>query len=258
MGSMTDLPVPRRRAGAVLSYALNRWETQGLILLVCAGIAATIAFLGGNLIVVLGLVGFGLLGVGLMVVVSFRDATSVDEALTEVDLGAIHDRGLREKVARAQAYQRAIRQTVRQVRSETLRSSLDVITREMAEPIELVYTLAKRLEGYRSDGLLHQDRQRLLAAGGRLSEPEQQQLATLAKLDRLMADTASAIDGALAQMGASYSAVQLARTSGELKGAQTSDVLGDLRSQAAQLRDLDASLDEVYGERLGGGTTRGV
>jgi hypothetical protein len=231
---------------------------MGLILLTCAGVAGTIVFASANLLVILGWLAFGLIGVGLMVLVSLRDQPSVDEALTQVDLDAIHDRRLREQVARAQAYQRAIRQTVRSVRSEELRAALDVITRELADPIQLVYTLATRLETYQADELLRQDLQRLLAREATLTEPEQQQLQSLTRLRQLMTGAAAAIDGALAQMGASYSAVQLARTSGELKGAQTSEVLDNLRSQATQLRDLNTSLDEVYGGRSGDRPGRGV
>lgn len=251
---MSDLPVPERRRGAMLSYALNRWETLAVIFIAMVGVAGAIAFFEASIAIITGCVVFAVVGVAAMVVVSFRDATSVDEALTEVDLSAIHDGTLRKKVERAQTYQRAIRRAIRQVKSPELRSSLEVITREMTDPIDLVHTLCRRLEAYQGDQILRQDYQRLTANRASLSEPERQQLATLEKLRRLMGDVSSAVDGAVAQLGASYSAVQLARSSGELHGAQSSEVLDSLRAQSSQLRDLNASLDEIYGESLRGGS----
>jgi len=250
--SFDELSAPRSRRGAVLAYALNRWQTIVVLLVACLGIAGTIAFLDTYLPLIVVWLAFAVLGTGAMVVVSFRDAASVDEALTsQVDLGELRDRALREKVARAEAYQRSIRQAVRQIRSPELRSSLELITREIADPVGLIFTLAKRLEGYQADALLQQDLRRLGGSRPSLTAPEQEQLGNLEKLQRLMSDTAGAIDNALAQLGASYSAVQLARSAGELKGSSAQQALSDLRLQSQQLRDLNTSLDEVYGGKSG-------
>lgn len=224
-----------------------------VVLLSFVGIAGTVAFFEGSLVLIAVWVCFALVGVGAIVVVSFRDAESVDEALgSQVDLGELRDRTLREKVARAEAYQKAIRETLREVRSSGLRASLDVITRELADPVELIFALAKRLEDYQQDTLIQQDLKRLTDSRLILKPAEQEQLASLEKLHRLMRETGAAIDNALAQLGASYSAVQLARSTGELKGSSASQAMEDLRQQSQQLHDLNASLDEVYGERLRG------
>jgi hypothetical protein len=219
------------------------------------GIAGTVAFLDGNLAVIAVWIVFGLGGVLAMVLVSFRDAASVDDALSSaVNLGELHDPALRAKVAKAQAYERAVRQTIRETSRPELRESLTLITREIADPVGLIFRLAKRIEAYRSDALLQQDLRRLSAGRPTLTDPQREQLTSLEQLDRLMAESAAAVDGALAQLGASYSAVQLARSAGELKGGTVSDVLADLRSQRQQLFDLNASLDEVYGRGLASGT----
>jgi len=234
----------------VLAYALNRWQTQVVVLVALAGIAGTVAFLDAILSLILVWVAFGVVGTAAMVIVSFRDAASVDDALlTQVDLSQLRDRQLRQKVARAESYQRAIRRAVRQVHSPELRASLQVITREVADPVELIFALARRLDGYRADELIQQDLRRLSASRQTLSPPEQEQLASLEKLERLMGETSEAIDGCLAQLGASYSAVQLASSAGELRGSSASQALADLKLQSQQLRDLNASLDEVYGGR---------
>ena len=239
----------------MLSYALNRWQTLVVILVASLGVAGTVAFLNGSLGLILFWVGFGVVGTGAMVIISFRDAQSVDEALlTQADLSQLHDRLLREKVARAEAYQRAIRQAVREIDSPELRESIDLITREDTDPVALIFTLAKRLEAYAEDNLLQQDLRRLTAGKAALNQAQQEQLANLNELRRLMGETALAIDSALAQLGSSYSAVQLARAGGELKSASASAALADLKMQSEQLRDLNASLDEVYAERRRGGT----
>lgn len=245
---------PSRRA-SVLAYALNRWQTTAIVFVAFVGIAGAIAFLDASLAVIAVCVAFGLLGVVAMILVSFRDAESVDDALSSaVNPGELRDKVLRDKVAKAQAYERAVRQAIRETSSPELRESLGLITREIADPVGLIFRVAKRIEAYRSDALLQQDLRRLTAGRTMLSEPQQQQLASLEELDRLMAESATAIDSALAQLGASYSAVQLARSAGELKTGTVSDVLAELRSQRQQLTDLNASLDEVYGRGLGSAT----
>ncbi len=250
---MDRVPPPSRRA-SVLGYALNRWQTLAIVLVACLGIAGTFAFLDASPIILAVWVIFGVLGVLAMVLVSFRDAASVDDALSStVNPGEIHDRALRDKVAKAQAYERAVRQAIRETTTPELRESLGLITREIADPVALIFTLAKRIEGYRSDALLQQDLKRLTAGRAMLTEPQREQLASLEQLDRLMAESAAAIDTALAQLGASYSAVQLARSAGELKSGTVSDVLADLRGQRQQLSDINASLDEVYGKSLTSG-----
>lgn|GEM_PF-5141771 len=242
--------LPERRRGSVLRYALNRWQTLVIVLIACVGIAGTIAFIESSPLLILIWMGFGIIGTGAMVVVSFLDAESADEAMSsQLDLGQLRDKRLREKAARAEAYQKATRQALREMRSPALRASLDTITRDMADPVELIFTLAKRLEDYQQDVLIQEDLRRLSAESQELPPAEAEQLATLQKLQRLMQDTEAAIDNALAQLGASYSAVLLARSTGELKGSTATQALADLRQQSQQLRDLNASLDEVYSQR---------
>lgn len=251
---LDELPAPRYRRGAVLSYALNRWQTLAVILIACLGIAGTVMFLDASLPLLLFWVGFGVVGTTAMIVVSFRDAESVDEALlTKADLDQVRDRRLRDKVRRAEAYQRAIRQSVRATDSPELRSALDVMTREAVDPVGLIFTLARRLEDYRADALLQEDTRRLAAVRQGLSLPEREQLENLEKLQHLMAEVANAIDAGLAQLGTSYTAVQLARAGGALKSSSVQQALDDLKGQSQQLRDLNASLDEVYAQRDRGG-----
>lgn len=254
METLDNLPVPPSRRGQVLAYALDRWQTAAVVLVACLGIAATVALFDSNWPLILIFLAFAVLGVGAMVLVSFRDAESLEEALfTKADLNALRDKLLREKVARAEAYQRAIRLAVREVRAPALRASLEMITRELSDPVALIFSLARRLDEYQTNQLIQQDIRRL-TSGRPLNQAELAQRDSLLKLQKLMADTSSAIDSALAQLGTSYTAIHLARSANELKGTSTSEVLDELRQQSEQLRDLNASLDEVYAERLRGGS----
>jgi hypothetical protein len=244
---VANYPVPTRERGEVLVYALNRWQTLVVVLLAMAGIAVTVVFLASNIWMILLWIGFGIAGGVAMVLVSFRDAESVDEAtLTRADLGQLRDAGLREKVARASEYLRSIRQTVREIDSPDLRVAVNTVARGQGDPVELVYGLALRLDGYQRDLLLQQDLQRLQGKNTPLIAAEQTQLEALQKLDGLMKDTASAIDAALAQLGASYSAVQLAESAEGLNSGSAQRSLEELQQQATQLRDLSVSLEEVY------------
>jgi hypothetical protein len=240
-------PVPVRQRGEVLVYALNRWQTLVVVVVAMAGVACAVAFFQSSIWLILLWLLFGLVGVGAMALVSFRDAESVDEAtLTRADLGRLRDAGLREKVARASEYLRCIRQTVREIDSPELRSAMDATAQGQGDPVELVYTLALRLDEYRRDRLLQQDLARLQAKSAHLTPAEQTQMEALAKLQQLMNDTSAAIDAALAQLGASYSAVQLAESAEGLQGGDAQRALDELQQQSAQLRDLSISLDEVY------------
>jgi hypothetical protein len=251
--TLDNLPVPPSRRGQVIVYALERWQTLAVVLVACLGMAATVVFMDASLLLLAVFAAFAVLGVGAMVVVSFRDDASLDEALlTKADLGELRDKLLREKVARAEAYQLAIRQAVRAARSPTVRGSLEMITRELADPVALVFSLAKRLDQYQRDQIIQQDLRRL-SSGRALNDAERTQLESLQKLQRLMGETGQAIDSALAQLGSSYTAIQLAQSASELKGTTASAVQAELRQQSEQLRDLNSSLDEVYAERLRGG-----
>ncbi|MHB1133740.1 MAG: hypothetical protein ACYC4L_15310 [Chloroflexota bacterium] len=253
MREFNSLPVPPSYRGQILAYALDRWQTLTVVLIAVAGIVGTVLLLEANLLLIAVFALFGVLGVSAMVAVSFRDAASIDEALvTKADLAQVRDRLLREKVARAEAYQRAIRQALREVRAPQLRESMELILRELADPVALVFSLAKRLDDYQSNPLVHQDMRRL-QADRNLNEAEKAQLENLQRLQQLMEETHNAIDSALAQLGSSYTAIQLARSANELRGTSTSRILSDLRQQSEQLRDLNTSLDEVYAERLRGG-----
>lgn len=244
---MAEYPVPTSQRGEVLAYALNRWQTLAIVMLATAGIVASILLFGSNLWLILLWLLFGLGGMVAMVVVSFRDAESVDEAtLTRADLSRLRDPTLRDKVRRASEYLRCIRQTVRDIDSADLRMAVDTIARGQADPVELVYELALRLDQYQMDRLLQQDLQRLEAKRAPLSLEETSQLEGLRKLQQSMGETAGAIDGALAQLGASYSAVQLAESAEGLKSGGAQRALEALRLQAMQLRDISVSLDEVY------------
>jgi hypothetical protein len=211
-----------------------------------AGVASTVAFFAANFWLIFTWVLFGTVGVAAMVLVSCQDAESVDEAtLTRADLSKLRDPGLREKVSRASEYLRSIRQTVREIDSPELRAAVDAIARGQGDPVELVYGLALRLDEYQRNRLLQQDLNRLRSMKTPILPAEQAQLEVLNNLDDLMTATSTAIDAALAQLGASYTAVQLAETAEGLNSGGAQRALEELQQQSAQLRDLSISLEEV-------------
>jgi hypothetical protein len=248
VGLSVSLNAPR---GAVIAHTLQRWPTILIVLAACAGIAGTILWLDANPIWIALWVTFGLVGVGALTLSALRDEESVADALlADIQIGELHDRALREKVARAAQYQRAIRRAVRQTSDDLTRSSLEMITRQMREPIEMLFRLARRLENYQNDALIRADSERLAQQErrGRLTPAEQAQLADLGRLQALMTNTAGAIDETLAELGRQYAEVQVIRSSGELRGGQADRLRAELDERGAQLRDLSSSLDEVYAD----------
>jgi hypothetical protein len=248
---MSEQP-PARTREAVLLYALGRWQTAFVVLLVAAGIAATILALGFNAVIISAWVLLGVAGIAGMIVVSFRDERSVDEALeAPIDLGRLHSPSLREQVERARTYREAIRKAVFEIRSPELRSSLAMLTRPSDDPAWLIYTLARRIEAFRDDRIIQDDltRLRMSERGGRLTEPERSHLDELNKFEDLIEDAGRKIDATLSQLGASYAEIQTIGASGDIRGGRVQMALDEIKERSTELSELGDALDEMQRER---------
>jgi hypothetical protein len=242
---------PGRTRHAVLIYALGRWQTAAVVLFVAAGIATTIVALGFNVFIIAAWLLLGLAGVAGMIVVSFRDERSLDEALTvPIDLGQIRTPALRDQVERARTYREAIRNAVFQVESPELRASLATLTRPSDDPAWLILTLARRIEIFREDRIIQEDLKRLRVAeeSGRLSDHERAHLEELNKFEEMIAEAGRKIDETLAQLGASYAEIQAIGASGAIRGGKVQLALDEIRDRATELSELGDALDELRRE----------
>lgn len=244
-------PSRTREFARVVYCALQRWQTLAFILLIFVLIAITIVAWDSDPVLIALLAVFGLAGTAVMVYLHFRYTEMVEEALIAyVDPSQLKTERMRNAVRRAKAYQTSIQHTLGRVRSEDLKESLRLVTSQMNEPIETIFSLAQRWETYQSDQLIQDDTQRLQRKSREeeLTEDEHDHLASLERLEKLMNDAAVTIDNTLAQLGSSYSEVQLVCSTKALRG-DVSHVLQDLRQRSDELRDLTTSLDEVYGPK---------
>lgn len=244
-------PVTRTRS-AVLLYALGRWQTAAIVLFVAIGIAVTIVTLGLNPIIIGAWILLGLAGVAGMIVVSFRDESSVEEALTApIDLGEIRTPALREEVERARKYREAIRKAVFDIRSPELRASLATLTRPADDPAWLIFTLARRIEAFREDRIIQDDlkRLRLGEAANRLSQPERFHLQELNKLEELIADAERKIDGTLSQLGAGYAEIQTIGATSDIRGGRVQMALDEMKARSQELSAIGDAIDDLHREQ---------
>ncbi|MCS6801278.1 MAG: hypothetical protein RMM58_02275 [Chloroflexota bacterium] len=239
----------RRAAVALVLYALGRWQTAVVVLVACAGIAATILFFDSQPVLLGVWLGFGLIGAAAMVLATFRDERAVEEALAPVlDLRRLRTRELREAVQRAQEYREAIRQAVAAAPRPELRASLEMITAQFDNPAALILELGVSIERFRHDRLIQRDLARLRAQqrAGRLSEHDRAHLDNLLRLERLVAEAEQKIQAMLAQLGSSYAEVQMIGATREIRGGRMEQALDEVADRAAELSQLRRALEEAY------------
>jgi hypothetical protein len=242
----------RRTAGAIALYALGRWQTAVIVLVACAGIAATILLLGFQLLLIAAWLAFGLIGVAGMIIVTFRDEQAIDEALTPpLDLGRLRTPELREAVRRAQEYREAIRRAVAAIPRPELRASLELITSRFEDPAAIILDLGVSIERFRLDALIQRDLARLrsLQRSRQLSDHDREHLDNLLRLEQLIDEAEQKIRAMLAQLGSSYAEVQTIGAAGEIRGGRTEQALDAVAERAAELSHLSRALEEAYASK---------
>ena len=131
----------------IVYYAIQRWQTLAFILLICVLIAASIVFLGFDLLEIILLVLIGLAGTAGLVYVHFKDTEAVEEArLAHVEPTLLKTDKMRNAIHRAKAYQISIQRTIRRVRSEELKDGLQLIANGMPELSQLLTNTIADLE----------------------------------------------------------------------------------------------------------------
>ncbi len=241
------------RAKRIAAYTLSRWEAYLIVIVVFAAVLA--AIIGGwPTWVVLASLGTGAVLLVLLVLDSLSDpSVERDASIADVEPGRIRDRDLRAKLQRALEYVRAAHQLARR-RDLTLGGAEDELP-QLEQAARAIYQLCLRLQDYRSDRIVQRDLADLAsrqARRGGLSEDEQQQLATLRRLDELVRSSAQEIDNALADLGRSYAEMRAIEATPELRGRQA-DALRQLDDSTRRLSDLAAGYDEVFAATHGAG-----
>jgi hypothetical protein len=257
----------QRAQGALIQYALFRWESAIIIAL-----TLVLTFLlrrpfwwwppfGWPLL--------GLFGLALIVYSSLTDAETnarvlVDLFQEQFDYSRVRDKALRQQVENGLEYQRRIEMQIRRQRPGPIRDRLEATANQITDWLSNIYQLALRLDAYRSDDLLDRERTALPKEIERLHaqrkaernpavqtqidgviESKGKHWQTLRQLDARMTQAALQLEQSLTALATMYSQVQLIDAQ-SVDSGRAERLQADIREQVARLNDLVTSINEVY------------
>lgn len=257
----------QRAQGALIQYALFRWESAVIIALT---LVLTFLFrrpfwwwppFGWPLL--------GLIGLALIVYSSLTDAETNARVLVELfqeqfDVTRIKDKALRQQVENGLEYQRRIEMQIRRQRPGLIRDRLEATANQITDWLSNLYQLALRLDAYRNDDLLDRERSVLPKEIERLNaqrkaernpavqtqidqviESKGKHWQTLRELDARMTQAALQLEQSLTALATMYSQVQLIDAQ-SVDSGRAERLQADIREQVARLNDLVTSINEVY------------
>jgi len=263
--SSTDMRDKARRA--IVQYALFRWENA----MVLAGTIVLTGLFPQPLAwwPIWAWPLLGLIGIGAIFYSSITDedtnATLVLKLLqSQYDLKEIKQPELRGAVELALEYQRRIQSHVRQKGQGVLWDRPEDTANQMEKWIANLHRLAKRLDAYRRDSLLQNQRElvpqeikdltirrnaednpNLLRQLDDLLASKQTQWETLQALDERMKKAQLQVEQTLAAMATVDSQVKLIDAQ-DVDSSRSQNLRADIREQIERLNDLISSINEVY------------
>jgi hypothetical protein len=182
----------------------------------------------------------------------------------QFDINRIANQHLRTVVTQAIAYRERIDKAVEQFPSAPMRERLQDVANQVEEWVGRIYTLARRLDAYRSDAIISADLQSVPQSIQQLQKRmtaeddasvrreiqdtlsrRQAQLATLNSLDSAMDRAELQLENTLTALGTAYSQVLLLDAR-DVDSAKTQRLRDNIADQVASLQDIQSSLDEVY------------
>jgi hypothetical protein len=253
---------------AMLQYALFRWESGVIVAL-----TIVLFFLLRRPFFWWPPFGWPLLGLValiLLVYSSLNDAETNARVLLDLfqeqfDPRQIHDKELRKDVELALTYQRRIETEIQKQREGLIRDRLEETANQISDWLSNIYQLAGRVDSYRADDLLAQERadlpkelerltaQRKLEANSVLQTQLDEVIAgkgkhwqSLRELDARMKQAALQLEQSLTALATVYSQIQLIDAQ-SINSGRAERLQEDIREQVARLNDLVTSINEVYG-----------
>jgi hypothetical protein len=252
----------------MLQYALFRWESGVIVAL-----TIVLFFLLRRPFFWWPPFGWPLLGLValiLLVYSSLNDAETNARVLLDLfqeqfDPRQIHDKELRKDVELALTYQRRIETEIQKQREGLIRDRLEETANQISDWLSNIYQLAGRVDSYRADDLLAQERadlpkelerltaQRKLEANSVLQTQLDEVIAgkgkhwqSLRELDARMKQAALQLEQSLTALATVYSQIQLIDAQ-SINSGRAERLQEDIREQVARLNDLVTSINEVYG-----------
>ena len=211
----------------------------------------------------------GLLAVTAIVVSALTDQGEREKAVErlfqeEYSIGGIRDKVLKEKLKRAEEYHQQIKAAVAAQRDGVLKDRLKRTTGDIYDWIGHMVRLARRLDAYRNDPIILNDREALKVSipnlqhrltedgDGRVLEQvettlnDQQRLQNnISELDNRMQRADLQLDSSLASLGTVYSQLLLIGSK-DVDGGQAERLQADISDEVNSLQDVVESINEIY------------
>ena len=270
--STTRSELRKKAQGVILQHAFFRWESAvvlaGTLLLT---VLLSRPFPGWP---VWGWPLLGLLALAVLVYTSLADAETNARLVAELfreqfDPRQIRDGSLRGEMETALEYQRRIEAQARSQRPGALWDRLEDTAGQLSDWISNIYRLALKLDAYRRDELLVQERRTVpqeieeLAARRRLEndpavrqelnavlESKGRQWQALRALDARMKQAELQLEQSMTALATVHSQVQLIDAR-DVDGGRSDRLEADIREQVERLNDLIASINEISSEMSG-------
>ena len=259
--------IEKRARKAIIQYAFLRWENAviiGMVMLLMFFLPRP--FAGWP---IWGWPALGVLGMAAMVFSSLTDLEA--NAKVQLDLfqerfnpRKVQDAELRREVEKALEYQRRIEAYIGKQRAGVLRDRLEDTAGQLADWVSHIYALALRLDAYRHDPLLAQERatapKELEALTSRQSleknpavkqqleaviDSKRKQMDSLAALNSRMQKAELQLEQSNTSLATVYSQTQLISAQ-DIESGRSDRLRQDIQEQIARLNDLVGSLNEVY------------
>jgi hypothetical protein len=261
----------QRATRAILTRSIYRWEsaviislTLGLSLLTMVGLVPVPAFWQWWFWVVLG-------GLGEVALVwsSLKDPEFRARAVAEMfrekfDARQVRNRELRAQVDKALEYRDRIDEAIQEGREGVLREHLLDVSGGINQWLENLFRLARRLDAYEADTMIHRDmsavqpaidslKQRLStedddAVKRQISQAiaqRQIQRDNLLKLQNVMERAEFQLESTITAMGTVYSQVRILG-SRDVASGRAGRLQQDIADQVQNLQDVVKTMDEVY------------
>jgi hypothetical protein len=257
----------QRAARAIFVRAIYRWESAAII-----GLTLVLFFLFPNPLPIwqpwFWLV-LGALGETGLVWSSLKDPEFRAKAVAEIfrekfKPREIEDTELRTRVEKALEYRDRIDAVINKSREGVLRDHLKDVSRGVTDWMETVFRLAKRLDAYKSDDMIHQDSQTAEPEIDRLKRrlaqedndtvkrqisqaiaQKQIQRDNLRKLENVMERAEFQLESAVTAMGTVYSQIMILG-SRDVSSGRAQRLQKDINDQVQALQDVVQTMDEVY------------
>jgi hypothetical protein len=262
----------RKAARAILTRSIYRWESAVII---AATLSLSLLALAKVIPASFGLwqwwfwLILGGLGEAALVWSSVRDPEFRAKAVAEMfrekfNVRQIRSDKLRQRAEKALEYRERIDETINQAREGIMREHLTDVSRGMNRWLENVFRLARRLDAYEHDEVIHQDLQTVDPAieslkkrlavedDGTVQRQISQAIAqrqiqkdNLRKLENVMERAEFQLESTITAMGTVYSQVMIL-DSREVASGRAQRLQEEIDDQIQTLQDVVQTMDEVY------------